>query len=245
MSTTLPPLIAIIGSDGSGKSTVCEHLIEYVKKYGPASMVHLGKQAGNVGRAVSQLPLVGRPIGKAIEHKAKKINADKTHYDLLSALVVSAFVVRRRRRFRCMLALREKGFIVLADRFPQLQFPGAYDGPTFPADVEGSFFVKWLAAYELATFQWMTEHKPDLVIKLNVDLEVACARKPDHLRASLERKIAVTPLLTFNGADIVNIDTNLPLDKVLCEAEKAVAKFMAAKKYRYLGDRSSGDIITG
>ena len=59
MQSIIPPLIAVIGSDGSGKSTVCEHLITVVEKYGAAERVHLGKQAGNVGRAVTKLPLMG------------------------------------------------------------------------------------------------------------------------------------------------------------------------------------------
>ncbi len=60
MQSITPPLIAVIGSDGSGKSTVCEHLITVVEKYGAAERVHLGKQAGNVGRAVTKLPLMGK-----------------------------------------------------------------------------------------------------------------------------------------------------------------------------------------
>lgn len=36
MQSITPPLIAVIGSDGSGKSTVCEHLITVVEKYGAA-----------------------------------------------------------------------------------------------------------------------------------------------------------------------------------------------------------------
>ena len=32
MQSITPPLIAVIGSDGSGKSTVCEHLITVVEK---------------------------------------------------------------------------------------------------------------------------------------------------------------------------------------------------------------------
>lgn len=31
MQSIIPPLIAVIGSDGSGKSTVCEHLITVVE----------------------------------------------------------------------------------------------------------------------------------------------------------------------------------------------------------------------
>ena len=43
MQSITPPLIAVIGSDGSGKSTVCEHLITVVEKYAAAERVHLGK----------------------------------------------------------------------------------------------------------------------------------------------------------------------------------------------------------
>ena len=69
MQSIIPPLIAVIGSDGSGKSTVCEHLITVVEKYGAAERVHLGKQAGNVGRAVTKLPLMGSRI--LLHHQAQ------------------------------------------------------------------------------------------------------------------------------------------------------------------------------
>ena len=39
MQSITPPLIAVIGSDGSGKSTVCEHLITVVEKYGMTILV--------------------------------------------------------------------------------------------------------------------------------------------------------------------------------------------------------------
>jgi len=77
----------------------------------------------------------------------------------------------------------------------------------------------------------MAAHKPDLVIKLNVDLDVACARKPDHRREQLSKKVAATPLLTFEGAQLVDIDANKPVDQVIAAAEKAIAEFMAAQGY--------------
>ncbi len=86
-------------------------------------------------------------------------------------------------------------------------------------------------ARERKAFHWMASHKPDLVIKLNVDLEVACARKPDHKRESLARKIAITPQLTFGGAQLVDIDANQPLEQVLVDAEKAITDFMTARGY--------------
>ncbi|MCV5402704.1 thymidylate kinase, partial [Escherichia coli] len=48
---------------------------------------------------------------------------------------------------------------------------------------------------------------------------------------SLERKIAITPQLTFGGAQLVDIDANQPLEKVLVDAEKAITDFMTACGY--------------
>ncbi|WP_455811039.1 dTMP kinase [Pseudomonas graminis] len=229
MKTQTPPLIAVIGSDGSGKSTVCKYLIHHVKKYGPATRIHLGKQAGNVGRAVTRMPLLGKPLGKSI--KRHKVINPTSLPALLPSLVITGFVLRRLWRFRHMLAFRRRGLIVLTDRFPQVQIPGTYDGVVFPANVPGSCVVSWLASLERKAFLWMAKQKPDLVIKLNVNLEVACARKPDHLAESLAKKIAITPLLTFEGANIVNIDANQPLDEVLIIAKKAVSDFMETHGY--------------
>ena len=78
----------------------------------------------------------------------------------------------------------------------------------------------------------MADHKPDLVIKLNVNLDVACARKPDHSPEALARKTAITSLLTFEGAEIINIDANRPLDEVFPAVEKAVAIFMETQGYK-------------
>ncbi len=226
------PIIAIIGCDGSGKSTVTEHILAWVKRYGPAAKAHLGKQSGNVGRALTRLPLVGGAIDRLLRRNTKKVHARvdaNLQPGLLPALVMSAFTVRRWWRFRRMLALRRRGYIIVTDRYPQIAIPGAYDGPSFNLSRQGSRIVQWLARREHALFEWMASYRPDLVLRLNVDLDTACARKPDHRREALRRKIEVTPRLTYNGAPIVDIDANQPLDKVLAEAEAAVAKMMAAR----------------
>jgi thymidylate kinase len=228
----MAPLIAVIGTDGSGKSTVCEHIAAWIGRYGPARRVHLGKQWGNAGRWLARLPIVGPALGRRIRSGVDvandRIKAER-QLGLLPALVVSAFTLRRWLRFKRMLALRERGFIVVADRFPQVVFPGAYDGPVFPSTPEGSALVRLLARHERATFERMAAERPDLVLRLNVDIDVACARKPDHRRADLLRKIAVTPLLTYAGAPIVDINANQSLDRVIADAEAAVADLMTRR----------------
>jgi thymidylate kinase len=229
---SLGPMIAVIGCDGSGKSTVSENMVIWAKDYGPAVTAHLGKQAGKVGRALTNLPLVGNLIGRFIGQKKFLLREPRTKNKtpgILAALVASMFTLRRVLRFRRMLALRRQGYIVITDRFPQLDCPNSFDGPVLSEDAQGSFFVRWLARHEREAFEWMTSYRPDLVIRLNIDLDTACARKPDHIRRKLQRKIEITPLLKFNGAPIVEIDSSQPLEQVLAEVRGAVTRFLTER----------------
>lgn len=228
------PMIAIVGCDGSGKSTVSEHILEWVSRYGPAESAHLGKQSGNLGRSLMGLPLVGKWIEGVIGRKLKSVQSSKSKNrtpKMFPALVMYGFTIRRVRRFRRMLALRDKGMIVVTDRFPQLDHPKSFDGPALDVNAEGNGIIRWLARRERASFEWMTSHHPDLVIRLNVDVETAFARKPDHRKEALRKKIAVAPLLKFNGAPIVDIETVQPLAQVLEEARAAVAHTFAVRGY--------------
>lgn len=233
----LAPLIAVIGCDGSGKSTVSEEILAWVHGYGPAATAHLGKQSGNIGRAMVRWPLIGPWVGRVIVSKTDKtrIQRDgKKAPGFFVALVIMVFLLRRLRRFQRMLALRRKGLIVVTDRYPQLDLPSASDSTDLSATASGSVVVRWLARREQAAYEWMTSFRPDLVIRLNVDLDTACARKPDHRRELLRDKVAAIPLLKFNGAPIVDVDATLPLAEVLAAAKAAVTRTLTARGYTSL-----------
>lgn len=232
--TKLPPMIAIVGCDGSGKSTVNEQALEWVRKYAPAESAHLGKQGGNVGRALNNLPLIGKWLEKIQKDKAVKVHKAqdlKKTPEFLPSLVMYLFAIRRVRRYKRMLALREKGMVMITDRYPQLEFPQAIDGPGLDVNAQGSTLVGWMAKKEQEAFEWMTSYIPDVVIRLNVDVDTAHARKPDHTRKSLEKKTKIVPLLTFNGASIVEIDTLQPLDDVVKNVQKAISTVLEEKGY--------------
>ena len=230
---SLAPLIAIIGCDGSGKSTVSAEILAWMQGYGPTVAAHLGKQMGNIGRTLAKLPLVGKLLDQFIARKTKSTQAhrEKKTPGLFVAFILYVFSLRRLRRFKDMMAQRRQGLIVVTDRYPQLEFPAAFDGTGLSITAPGNFLVRWLARRERTQCEWMTSFLPDLVIRLNVDLDTACARKPDHRRELLRDKIAITPLLTFNGAPIVEIDSTQPLAQVLAEAKAAVAKTLAERGY--------------
>ena len=217
---SIPPLIAVVGCDGSGKSTVTEALRLWMSERQPTQICHLGKQSGNIGRRIARLPLLGGKLDKSIHAKAQKAQTDKGP-GVGAALVIYLFSMRRVRRFARMMKLREAGNAIIGDRFPQLGVPGPMDGLGL-ANARQDGIVGWLARAERRRYAAMVANKPDLVLRLNVSLDVAMARKPDHRASSLARKVADVPRLTFEGAPIVEIDAELPLAEVLAQAKAAI-----------------------
>ena len=77
-------------------------------------------------------------------------------------------------------------------------------------------------------YDWMASFVPTHVIRLSVDVETALSRKPDHARALIERKVAVTPLLTFNGAPLTELDSTMDYGEEVAAAIAAIDRALAA-----------------
>ena len=220
-------LIAVVGCDGSGKSTLTADLLVELAKRGPVARCYLGLGSGEIGNRIKRWPLVGPMIEARLADKARQTRTKGERIPgLATALVIYAFSLLRLHRFRRMLDLRRRGVTVVTDRYPQTVVPGFYDGPLLSAASAASRPVAWLAAREYKLYAWMAGHRPDLVIRLNVDVATASARKPDHEPEALRQKIAVTPLLSFAGAPIVELDSCSPYPEVREVALAAIDRTM-------------------
>jgi thymidylate kinase len=229
----LAPVIAVVGADGSGKSTVSEAVLDLCQKFGPSESIHLGLRSGALGRRIRELPLIGLVFFKKITKNATDVRSkDKKIPGLATAVVIYIFSALRVRRFKKALSLRERGVILVADRYPQTDVPGFFDGPGLSAAKAEGFLIAWLAKKERAKFDWMVGHAPTLVIRLHVDLETAFARKPDHRYESLRSKIEAVPKLTYGTAKIVELNSLEPLDQVLAQASAAVRTALIDNGYR-------------
>ena len=218
----LSHVIAVIGCDGSGKSTLSADLISTLQQQCPIQLIYLGQSSGRIAEWIGELPLIGSRFQRYLVAKAANSNdKKKSEPDGVTALVIYLLSKWRIYKFRKMLKLNEQNILVITDRYPQAEVAGFnVDGTGLNVVKSRTWFAKKLAAREQRMYQWMSDHIPALIIRLNIDAETAHARKPDHKMARLEAKIAVIPHLSFNKATILDLDSREPYDAMLKSALK-------------------------
>lgn len=223
----LAPLIAVVGSDGSGKSTLAADLLAHICQTREAQSGYLGLGSGEQGRRIGRWPIIGPPLHRFLDGIADELRDPAA---VIPGRLAAQYALRksrkRRAKFDHLINLRLNGITVVTDRYPQLEVPGLHDGPI----LAGRATSKRLAAMqaeERALYAEMAAYKPTLVIRLHVDVDTVMARKPDHDRALITRKVETVPLLTFNGAPIVDIDATIPYAEELALATAAVDRALA------------------
>lgn len=220
-------VVAVVGSDGAGKSTVATELVRRLRGARPCRLVYLGQSSGHIATRIAAVPILGAPLARYLKRKAERVHAPgQRSPGAATALVVYLLSCWRRHKFRRVLRLSRHGVLVVSDRYPQAEVPGFhFDGAGLAAPAGAGRLTRWLAAREQRSYAWMASHVPLVVLRLDVDLATACARKPDHRPEVLARKIAVLPQLRFHGARIVALDACAPLAQVL---ERALAEIDVA-----------------
>ncbi len=67
-------VIAIVGCDGSGKSTLTASLVNELAAKIPTEQIYLGQSSGRIGEWISQLPGIGAPFGRYLRGKAADVH---------------------------------------------------------------------------------------------------------------------------------------------------------------------------
>jgi thymidylate kinase len=220
----LAGVFAVVGCDGTGKSTLTADLLASLRGQGPAQRRYLGLVSGEMGDKIKHLPVIGVRLERYLAAKAQRAQDMKLKLPGTgTALVMHLLSLWRAAQLRRVIRLSRRGVRVIADRYPQAEIAGFhYDGPGLAADPTHNWLVRKLVAREQKLYQWMAGQKPALVIRLNIDADTAHARKPDHSLAELRDKISVMPRLRFNGARVLDLDASAPYPQVLGAALQAI-----------------------
>lgn len=224
----LAPLIAVVGSDGSGKSTLSADLLAHIQQGRMAESGYLGLGSGEQGRRIGRWPIVGPPLHRFLDGIADRLREpDEPIPGMIAARYALNKSKKRRAKFEALLDRRRAGVTIVTDRYPQLEVPGLHDGPIL-AGRATSRRLAAMQAQERGLYAEMAAHVPTLILRLHVDVDTVMARKPDHDRALITRKVETVPLLQFNGAPIVDIDATIPYEEELALAIAAVDQALAA-----------------
>ena len=223
-------LVAFMGADGSGKSTVVEAVSDRLARKVDVLRLYMGSGDGPVSLLRSPL----RPLARAVRHARRSgdgggTGSPSTRHDsapIFAGRVLWALTLSREKRQRLETAwrARNRGLIVVTDRYPQAQIPGFNDGPLLLARAEnGGRLLRRAAAVEERAYLLAERQPPDLVVRLRISPEIAVARKPDMTRAEITRRDeAIGSMSWGEGTRVVDVDASQPLDDVIREVLLAI-----------------------
>jgi thymidylate kinase len=219
-------LVAVLGADGAGKSTMTRELAAWLAPQLDLTTIYFGSGQGPASamrRALERAARVmkwARPSAKATGKVSR--GESRSRLRIVGELLWVASLARERaRRTAEARRARNRGHVVLCDRYPQGQFVGN-EGPWLRHWVDHpSLIRRAVARRELGVIRAAERLRPDLVIRLNVTEPVALQRKPDTPVELLRRKLAILPSLTFApGTEVADVDATRPFEEVLLEVKR-------------------------
>jgi hypothetical protein len=221
-------LVAVIGADGSGKSTLTRDLREWFAPKFDTLGVYFGSGDGPASWSRLPLKIARDRLGGAKDERARRnqqadTDAARTPSPAKVLWAVSLAHEKRRKLERVMLA-RTRGMLVITDRYPQVQFPGSNDGPLLGAWNDSPARSKRaIARWEARPYELADRCPPDLILRLNVDTGTASGRRPGHGKEFLARRIDIVSRLTFHDSrfGVIELDSSEPFDKVFWAAVEA------------------------
>lgn len=236
MRRTIPTggvVVALIGADGSGKSTMSSNVVDWLSWKLDVHPVYFG--SGDGPASLVRMPLifvwwvveVVRSIRGVESENTSGMEGGDGPGSLPKRIWMSFWALtlayEKRRKLRGTWRARDRGMAVVTDRFPQNQIMGFNDGPLLDKwRYSDSRIKRWLSRWERIPYQWAEAHPPDLVIRLQVDSDTALERKPEMTLESVEQRVAAIESLEFADSQVVEVDATAAMDEVEREIKRAV-----------------------
>lgn len=206
-------LIAFLGQDGAGKSTVTDDIVKWLNWKIEARKFYLGSGEHYFSwqKKIKKIIHSSNPLLKILD----------------GMLAVSDAKSLAKHSYKTLLKAKHycrKGGIAIFDRFPQVQFVGINDGPKIRSNyltkvtspiIRG--IVNHYAAIEEKYLKKASLIIPDLVIKLILPPEVSIQRKPQEDLENVKQKHEIIKSLEFPGSEVHVVDAtmNYQLEMIL------------------------------
>lgn len=217
-------VIAFVGSDGAGKSTIVSKTYSEFKKKIDVITLYMGSGNGSCSLLRFPMKLVARHVGgKGLGHKVENELQNQEHnslksrmYHIAKVIWATALMLEKRNLLKKMVKCRNNGLLVLTDRYPQIDTPGYGDGPLLSGFLNRPGFLSKLAKQEYQIYYNFYRNPPDVIIYLSAPVELAIQRKPEMTIQEIKSKKAAIEKISIKSPKI-KVDTSTTIDTTFCK----------------------------
>ncbi|MCR5206172.1 MAG: hypothetical protein K6E47_14165 [Lachnospiraceae bacterium] len=213
-------IIAFIGQDGAGKSTVTTEVKKWLEWKLDVRKYYLGS-----GDDYNSIP---KKICHLLGDKGGILGLVRKVAAIIDLAKLSGYVLKSTKKAE---AYAKAGGIVIFDRFPQILYPGINDGPKIRSSLENKNYPGLLKKilYKFADVEERNYRKaiaciPQLVIKLILPPEVSIERKPEESLEEVKKKHEIIKSLPFEKSEVLTINATMDFDEELKLIHRAVWK---------------------
>lgn len=227
--------VALIGADGSGKTTIAHRLLESLPM--PTKYLYMGTSIGssNVALPTSRLLLYLKQ--KAYRKSSKE--SDKSFSDFIvetssrrSKVYASLRLLNRliEEWYRQLVSwvYQLRNYVVIYDRHYLYEFAAQHVEMQSNGKLEGE--NRRLSERLHLWFLYNCYPKPDLVIFLDAPAKILLERKKEWTKEHLQKHNDAMSQWGEKSASFVRIDASQPIDSVLEEAKQQIMVFYQSKE---------------
>jgi len=216
-------ILVLSGPDGVGKSTMVNEILSIYNQFITVKITKLGKPQGGVLELIRKVIKRKKSIKKVENGKCIKISSKKDT-SLLDAVLAIALGWMRLRAAKNAAKNAKKGFLVISDRWPTLQF-GFMDGPKI-VRTKNNLILRLCERIE--NFFYTQIPNADLCIVLTIPTDIAIERNRNRVKEGKETDEEILDRHSKNinhkpiSKSIIYFDNNGSLEKKRIELIKLI-----------------------
>lgn len=205
-------IIAFIGIDGSGKSTLTNIIQSWISWKIEAKRFYLGCGDGMKKPFIYKL-YVNTVLPQFIRNFAGLLFYIKTSYTIKNQLrIIKKYI--------------DKGGIAIIDRYPQNQYKGMNDGPKIEMLIKKqyipNFLLRKVIQIEEKNITDAIKIQSDIIFKLNITPEEAVKRKRENNLLAMKQKKHIMDNILFENSIMYNINAEQEMRDELLKIKKII-----------------------
>jgi thymidylate kinase len=229
-------LIALVGADGAGKSTIVAELHKWLSWKLDVHVCYMGtgEQISHLSRALrfssENFARLHRLCSVVVGAKHGLFRISRQVYRFTRHVYHLSIALIRYRRYVAARRKAAQGSIVICDRYPLEGIHRVMRGTRPPMDGPR---IAWMCRGEetegITAHLSKLEQKiyeriglPDCLILLHVSPNIALQRKPDHTPEKIEPKIQAVERMDRQGLQIIDIDADQPFERTSLQTKSAL-----------------------